>query len=217
MLNNVMPTDNKVVVKIFDADKVLKTTSAGGIITTHPMKQTMDSCQIGIAIAGGKNIKTYIKEGEMILFNWGVESDDESFLGRDETGEYRYVTEKQIFGTIKHNKKSGYDHIQPKKHYVVCEPNNKDFELTRSMFQIPVSAVNPLDDVAQAIGVKAGDWIVCLPFSAVPITVNRKVFFFIFLEDIVYINDGQQRISINRKKVYKDLRLASRNIKTELN
>lgn len=216
MLSKVRLASNMVIVKIYDVDRQMKETSEGGIITTNVLKPTMNACQIGEAINVGRNIK-YIKKGEMVLFRWGVEWSDENVLEKDDTGEYRYVTELQIFGTIKNNKKTGYSHIQPKRHYFLAEPREKDFALTRSIFQIPISALNPLDDIPKKMGLKVGDWAVCLPYSAVPITVKRKTFFFVYLEDILYINSECHKLSVNRKYVSQDLRLASRKNKVNLN
>lgn len=206
---------DKLIVKIFNVDVKTKTTSAGGIITSHPLNPVLDYCQIGECLGVGNGIP-YIKKGEMVLFRWGVEHDDESFLERDDDAEYRFVNEAQLIGSIK-NDKYGNSHIQPKKHYFVAQPREKDFALTRSIFQIPVMGLNPMDTVPKMMGLSVGDLVVCRPYSAVPVTVQRKVFFFVYLEDVLFINKSEYKISINRKHVSKDLRLASRNNKVNLN
>lgn len=213
--NSFFVADNKIIVKIHNADKAMKTTSVGGIITSHPLKPAMDSCQIGTAIAMGRNVKTFIKEGEPVLFTWSVETETETLLETDDTGEYRVVTEKQIYGTIK--TKNGKSHVQPKRQYVVAEPDDDDFEATKSIFQIPVTQINPQDQAVKNLGVKVGDWIIVLAYGAVPITIKRKVFFFIHVDDILFINDGQHRIAINRKRVSDKIRMASRKETVQLN
>lgn len=216
MLNRIKCGDDKVIVKIYDSDKKIKTTSKGGIITMNVLKPSMDSCQIGEIVGVGRNI-FYIKEGDVILFNWNIENSDDYFLERDDDGEYRYASEKHIYGIIKTNKKTGVSHIQPKINYVIAEPADEDFALTKSIFQIPISGVNPQDKLIQKMGLKVGDWIIVNPYCAVPVTVKRKVFWFIHNEDILFINEGRHRISVNRKHVSQSLRLSSRNVKTNLN
>lgn len=216
MLSKVRLAPDMVIVKIYNADRQIKETSESGIITTHTLNPMLDACQIGEAINVGRGIN-YIKKGEMTLFRWGAEWSDENVLEKDEDGEYRYVTEKQIFGTIKNNKRTGESHIQPKRHYFLAEPRDKDMALTRSVFQIPVMALNPMDDIPKKMGLKVGDWAVCLPYSAVPISIKRRVFFFIYLEDVIFLNHGMYKLSVHRKYSSPNLRLASRKNKVNLN
>lgn len=208
-------TDNCVIVKIYNADKEMKTTSAGGIITSHPLKQTLDYCQVGTAVSVGRSIP-YIKEDEIVLFSWYVEDSDESLLGNDEEGEYRYATERQIYGTIKTNKKNNYSHIQPKKDYILAIPADEDFAETKFIFQIPVSAINPQDAATRRM-VKPNDWIIVMPNCAVPITVKRQSFWLIHREDVLIVNRGQHRIAINRKRISDKIRMASRKETVQLN
>lgn len=212
-------SDNCVLVKIYDADKKIKNTSAGGIITENMLNPLANLCGIGEAVSVGNNMR-WINEGDIVLYSWIVEDQPERFLGRDDDGEYRIVKDQiiggQIYGLLKNNK-AGHSHIIPKKYYFLAEPHPKDLSEVSSMIQIPVSALNPNDDVARKMGIKVGDFVLCLPYSPKPISIKRKVFWFVFLEDVIALNRGEHRIAINRKKVYKNLRLASRNIKTELN
>lgn len=217
MSKKISMADNMMVVKIYNSDMEQKTMSKGGIITAHTLKPTLDYCQIGECIEVGNSMSSYVKSGDMVLFNWFVENDNEAFIERDETGEYRFVTERQLYGTVKTNKKTGHSHVQPKKLYVIAEPQEEDFTLTKSVFQIPITSVNPTDKVLQDMKIKVGDWIICLPYSAVPITIKRKVLWFIYIFDIMCVNDGQHKVAINRKKVYENLRLSSRKEKVNLN
>lgn len=213
-------SDNCVLVKIFDADKKIKNTSAGGIITENMFKPLANLCGIGMAVSVGNNLR-WINEGDTVLYTWIAEDQPERYLGRDDDGEYRiikdYGIEGQIYGILKNNKKTGQSHIIPKKYYFLAEPKPDDLDRVNSVFQIPISALNPNDDAARKMEIKVGDWAICEPYSMKVISIQRNIFWFVFLEQIIAINKGEHRVAINRKKVYKDLRLASRNIKTELN
>lgn len=216
---NLRATKDSVIVKIYDVDKEEKNTSKGGIFVGNTLKPASMNCGIGKVMSVGAD-HTWLKNGDVILFSWRIEEDENRFLGRDEEGEYRTIDDSimqnNIYGVIK-TKKSGESHIIPKRYYVMAIPEDDDLKLTRSIFQLPVTAVNPNDDIAKKFDIKIGDWIVCLPYSARPITIKRKTFFFIFLEDVIAVNKGRHKLSIHRKYVSQDLRLASRKNKVNLN
>jgi hypothetical protein len=208
--------DDRIIVKIYNTDKEMKITSKGGIITSHLLKPTLDYCQIGECVSVGRNIN-YIRNGETILFSWYAEDGDEQLLDKDDEGEYRYVTERQIYGSIKTNKKNNYSHIQPKKNYLLAEPLDEDFADTKFIFQIPVSAINPQDVAVRKMGVKPNDWVIVMPNCAIPITVKRQVFWLIHIDDLLCINRGQHRIAISRKRISDKIRMASRQEVAQLN
>jgi co-chaperonin GroES (HSP10) len=212
---NLQALDDRIIVKVYNSDKELKITSKGGIITSHPLKPTLDLCQIGECLSVGRNIN-YIKEGEIVLYSWYAEDGDEQLLDKDEEGEFRYITERQIYGSIKINKKNNYSHIQPKKDYILAIPTDEDFAETKFIFQIPVSAINPQDAATRKM-VKPNDWIIVMPNCAVPITVKRQSFWLIHRDDILCVNRGQHRIAINRKRVSDKIRMASRKETVQLN
>lgn len=122
-----------------------------------------------------------------------------------------------VDGTIKNNKKNNYSHIQPKKNYVLCEPTDEDFADTKFIFQIPVAAINPQDNLVRKMKIKPNDWVIVLPNCAVPITVKRHSFWMICIEDVLVINRGEHRVAINRKRVSDKIRMASRKETVQLN
>lgn len=212
--------DDCVLVKIYDSDKIKKTSTEGGIWTTNVLKPLADSCGIGEVIVVGNKLR-WIKKGDTVLYTWIAEDQPERFLGRDEDGEYRIIKDglahNQIYGLLKHNKKNGYSHVVPKKYYVMCQPEDDDFDLTKRIFQIPVTAINPTDDVARKMKIGIGDWIICEPYSAKSISINRTIFWFIFLETIIAVNKGQHRIGIQRLRTSQIIRGASRKELAQLN
>lgn len=207
-------SQNCVLVKIYDVDKEKKRVSEGGIITANILKPLMDNCSVGEAISIGKD-QRWIKEKDMVLFSWKVEDMDERFFGRDDEGEYRIVYASQIYGVARITKRGGQ--VIPQVHYVLAEPREKDEDLSRSPYQIPVAALNPADTIPKKMGLAVGDLIICEAYTSHPITVNRKTFWFIYLEDIIAINKGLHKIAIHRKHVSKDLLISSRQEKTQLN
>lgn len=220
MKEKINVSDWCVLVKIFDSDKEIKNTSAGGIITTNVLKPSVNNCGIGIAESVGKKIR-WIKEGDMILFSWIVEDQDERFLGRDDDGEYRIVRDGevsgQIYGVVKNYDDGRQSRIIPKRYYALCEPHHTIINKTNAIFQVPIAGLNPRDEAAKKMGLKVGDWIVCEPYSAKAISINRQVFWFVFLEQILASNDGRHELAVHRKYVSPNLKLASRKNKVLLN
>lgn len=219
-MKEIKVSDWCVLVKIYDVDKEVKNTSVSGLITANMLKPAANNCGIGEAISIGNKVR-WIKKGDIVLFSWLVEEQEERFLGRDETGEYRIVkdamTGGQIYGIVKNNKRTGMSQIIPRKFYALCEPPDELLVRTDALFQIPITSLNPQDEAAKKMGIKAGDWIVCESYSPKPISLKRQIFWFIFLEDIVALNSGHHKLAIQQKYVSPLLRLSSRKNVVQLN
>lgn len=213
-------SDYCVLTKIFDSDKEIKNTSASGLIVSNQLKPNANHCGIGIAQSVGKKVR-WIKEGDMILFSWIVEDQEERFLGRDDDGEYRIVKDGeiggQIYGVVKNYTDGRQSRIIPKRYYALCEPHHTILNKTNAIFQVPIAGLNPRDEAAKKMGLAVGDWIVCEPYSAKAISINRQIFWFVFLENIYGVNEGRHELAIQRKYVSPHLRLASRKNKELLN
>lgn len=231
------PTHNTLIVKIYDVDKEKKNTSRGGIITMNVLKPLMNNCGIGEAISVGRDI-TDIKEKDIVLFHHLVEDTDYRYLCKDDEGEYRVVhasvpetlikdkfkdfppeTQKammhmknrnQVYGVVK-NSNSG-SRIIPHIGYIMADPAGLEHNYSHKVFQVQVDAINSLDRKAKEYDLKNGDWILCPPYAAYSISIDRQEFWFIRIDDIIAINKGRHRVSpLVKMTANEGIRLASRN------
>lgn len=200
MIESLHPAFFRIIVKIYDADKEKKTTSKSGLITFNTFRPLMNSCGIGEVMAVGSKCED-IMIGDILLFHHNIEDMPERLLERDDHGEFRVVLQSETHGVIRQNKKKQWK-ITPMKGYVVAEPRETDhinFEkIVKSVFQIPVSEINPKDESIKHMDLVRGDWLLLEPYAAYEISVDRVVFWFIHTDAIAAVNKGNHRISVVR-------------------
>lgn len=209
-IENCTPLPVSAIVRIWNADKEIKTTTTGGLISTNMHRPLMNSCGIGEVVKIGK-LLTGIKEGDMILFHHRVEGIDERFLERDDESEYRYVMQnkmnKEIFGIIR-NDKQGHSRIIPMEGLLIAKPEKGEDERTlRNTFQIPVETINHSCKLTKEFHIVAGDWVVVSPYGAYIISIERQDFWFVHVMDIIGVNRGHHKVSIPKKIFSKDIHM----------
>jgi co-chaperonin GroES (HSP10) len=199
MIEQFHPAFFRIIVKIYDVDKEKKNTSKGGLITFNTFRPLMNSCGIGEVMAVGSKCDNVVI-GDILLFHHSIEDSPDRLLERDDEGEYRIVLQSETHGVVRNKK--GKSKIIPMKGYVVAEPKETDhinFEkLVTSVFQIPVSEINPKDESIKHMNLVRGDWIVISPYGAYEISIDRIPFWFVHVDAVIAVNKGNHRLSVKR-------------------
>lgn len=218
---NYNPSAFNIIVRIYNSDKEKRTTTKSGLITYNTFRPLMNSCGIGEVISFG-NMVIGVEIGDILLFHHNIEDMSERFMDRDEESEYRMVQQipdgQEIFGVIR-NDKNGESKIIPAYGFVVAIPEEwmMHEKIVNSIFQVVVDEVNPKDPTIKHMKLIKGQFIVVAPYGAYELSIDRNNFWFIHTDAIIAVNKGVHKINIARKKVSKELRLASTTERVSLN